>query len=197
MTRRLLIAALALLLGAGLLAGCSSDPNSVAEQAKSGDQKGYVSGDGSFETYAVADRGAPVALEGKTLTGEDWSATSVRGSVVVVNVWASWCPPCVAEMPVLQTVWSEVSSAKKPVAFIGINIRESAARGRALVEKTGVTFPSLSDKHGVLILALQGKAPTVPTTLVLDREGRIAARVSGPVEESVLRGLIDDVLADK
>ncbi len=78
---------------------------------------------------------------------------------------------------------------------MGINFREDPARGAAFEKRAGITYPSLSDESGVAILALQGKAPTVPTTLVLDREGRIAARVNGPVTASTLRGLVDDVVA--
>ncbi len=176
--------------------GCTEDPNSVAAQAKKGDQKGYVSGDGTLQTYAVADRGEPVELSGTTLDGASWSLVDRRGKVVVINVWASWCPPCVAEMPVLQKVWTEVQSAKQPVELIGIDFRETPERGRALLAKAQVTFPSLTDESGVLILPLQGQATSVPTTLVLDRQGRIAARIGGPVQESVLTGLIDDVLAE-
>ena len=79
---------------------------------------------------------------------------------------------------------------------MGIDFRESAERGTALVTKAKVSYPSLTDESGVLILKLQGKAPTVPTTLVLDREGRIAARIGGAVQESVLSGLVDDVAAE-
>ncbi len=184
------------LLTATMLVGCTDDPNSVAAQAKSGDQKGYVSGDGSYQTFAIADRGAPVDFSGTTLTGESWSLADRRGKVVVINVWASWCPPCVAEMPTLQKVWSDLQTAKAPVEFVGIDFRESAERGTALVTKAKVSYPSLTDESGVLILKLQGKAPTVPTTLVLDREGRIAARIGGAVQESVLSGLVDDVAAE-
>ena len=184
------------LLTATMLVGCSDDPNSVAAQAKSGDQKGYVSGDGSYQTFAIADRGAPVDFSGTTLTGESWSLADRRGQVVVINVWASWCPPCVAEMPTLQKVWHDLQTAKAPVEFVGIDFRESAERGTALVTKAKVSYPSLTDESGVLILKLQGKAPTVPTTLVLDREGRIAARIGGAVQESVLSGLVDDVAAE-
>ena len=122
--------------------------------------------------------------------------TDVKGFPAVVNVWASWCAPCVSELPVLEKVWAAKSAAKEPVVFIGIDFRESAERGRAMLQKAAVTYPRLSDESGVLILALQGKAPTVPTTLVLDHQGRIAARVSGAVQESILTGLIDDVVAE-
>jgi thiol-disulfide isomerase/thioredoxin len=186
------LAAAALLLGT---AACTSDPNSVAEQAKAGDQKGYVSGDGAVETIPEADRAEPVELEGTLLDGTDWDSPSARGEVLVINVWGSWCAPCVAEAPDLQKVWSELEAENAPVQFMGINFREDPARGAAFEKKAGITYPSLSDESGVTILALQGKAPTVPTTLVLDRDGRIAARVNGPVSASTLRGLVDDVVA--
>jgi thiol-disulfide isomerase/thioredoxin len=198
MTSRFLTRRTGCLVAAVLLLGtaaCTSDPNSVAEQAKAGDQKGYVSGDGAVETIPEADRAEPVELEGTLLDGTAWDSASARGDVLVVNVWGSWCAPCVAEAPELQKVWSELEAEGAPVQFMGIDFREDAARGLAFTKKAGITFPSLSDESGVTILALQGKAPTVPTTLVLDREGRIAARVNGPVSASTLRGLVDDVVA--
>jgi thiol-disulfide isomerase/thioredoxin len=188
------LTAVAVLLGG---TACSEDPNSIAAQARAGDQKGYVSGDGAVETIPEADRAEPVELRGELLDGTPWDSASARGEVVVVNVWGSWCAPCVAEAPDLQEVWEGLEAESAPVQFIGINFREDPARGAAFERKAGLTYPSLSDEAsgGVLILALQGKAPTVPTTLVLDAEGRIAARVNGPVSASTLRGLVDDVVA--
>jgi len=187
------MAAVALLLGA---TACSEDPNSVAAQAKAGDQKGYVSGDGAVESIPADRRGEPVSLTGELLDGSAFDIASTRGTVLVLNVWGSWCAPCVAEAPTLQKVWSGLQSDKVPARFVGIDFREDPARGAAFARKAGVTYPSLSDESGVAILALQGKAPTTPTTLVLDPEGRIAARVNGSVTESTLRGLVDDVVAE-
>jgi thiol-disulfide isomerase/thioredoxin len=186
------LAAAALLLG---VTACTSDPNSVAAQAKAGDQKGYISGDGAVETIPAAERGAPVELTGTLLDGTAWDATSARGKVLVLNVWGSWCAPCVAEAPALEETWKGLQADEAPVEFMGIDFREDPARGAAFAAKAGITYPSLTDESGVAILALQGKAPTVPTTLVLDTEGRIAARVNGPVTASTLRGLVDDVVA--
>lgn len=179
-----------------VVAGCSQDPNSVAAQAKAGDQKGYVSGDGAVESIPVGDRAEPVTMTGELLDGTAWDIASTRGTVLVLNVWGSWCAPCVAEAPDLQRAWEQLQAKDAPVAFMGIDFREEAARGAAFAKRAGLTYPSLSDEAGVLILRLQGKAPTVPTTLVLDREGRIAARVNGPVGTSTLTGLVDDVVAE-
>ncbi|NHA69738.1 TlpA family protein disulfide reductase [Phycicoccus flavus] len=195
--RRAAVAGAAALLALAA-AGCSTDANSVAAQAKAGDQKGYVSGDGAVETIPVADRAEPVTMSGTLVDGTAWDIGSTRGKVLVLNVWGSWCAPCVAEAPDLQKAWEQMQE-KHPGAtdFVGIDFREEAARGAAFARKAGITYPSLSDEAGVLILRLQGKAPTVPTTLVLDREGRIAARVNGPVDTSTLTGLVDDVVAEQ
>ncbi len=186
-----LVVALAVALG-----GCSADPNSVAEQAKAGDQKGYISGDGSVEKIAAADRKGPVALSGATIDGGTWSMPTGGDTVVVVNVWASWCPPCVAEAPHLESVWRGYKDAGAKVAFVGIDTRDNPGSASSFARKVGLTYPSLDDPSGVMILALQGKAPSVPTTLVLDRTGRIAARISGATTEATLTGLVDDVLAE-
>ncbi len=178
------------------LGACSSDPNSIAEQAKQGDQKGYIAGDGAIEQIPVDKRLKPITLEGKTLDGKDWSSTSVRGKdIVVINMWASWCGPCIKEIPELEKVWTGLQAADKPVQFMGINFREGPERGAALAASQKMTYPSLTDKPGTLLLAFGRQAPTnTPSTLILDREGRVAARANGPVTATTLQGLIDDAL---
>jgi thiol-disulfide isomerase/thioredoxin len=186
--------ALALVSGA-----CTSDPNSVAAQAMAGDGKGYVAGDGTVEQLPAAGRSDAVTLAGTTVDGTPWSAaTDAAGKVVVVNVWGSWCAPCVDETPHLQQVSESYRGAGKPVAFVGIDIKESAATAAAFLRANGVGYPSLSDSAsgGRPMLALQGKASATPTTLVLDRKGRIAARVLGATTVGTLTALVDDVLAE-
>jgi thiol-disulfide isomerase/thioredoxin len=177
-------------------AACSSDPNSIAGQAKAGDRKGYVSGDGTIEQLAADKRGNTVALTGTTLEGEPWSMKGKEGTVLVVNVWGSWCPPCIEETPDLQKAWEDVQTRKLDVEFIGLDIHEAPESGLAFQKANGVTYPSLAYDGGVPLLALQGKVQATPTTIVIDPEGRIAARVSGPVSTSTLLGLVDDVLAE-
>jgi thiol-disulfide isomerase/thioredoxin len=178
------------------LSACSSDPNSIAEQAKAGDRKGYVSGDGTIEQLPPDERGNTVALTGTTLEGAPWSMKGKEGIVLVVNVWGSWCPPCIEETPDLQQAWEDVQDKKLDVEFVGLDIQEAPESGLAFQKANGVTYPSLAYDGGVPLLALQGKVQATPTTIVLDRKGRIAARVSGPVSRTTLLGLVDDVLAE-
>jgi len=176
---------------------CTSDPNSVESQARSGDRKGYVAGDGSIEQLTPGQRGEPVELLGTTLEGEPWSLKDKDGAVVVVNVWGSWCPPCIEETPALQKAWEKVQADGKKVDFVGLDKLESPETGLAFQKANKLTYPSLAYDGGVPILSLQGKASATPTTLVLDPQGRIAARVSGPVTTTTLLGLIDDAIGEK
>ena len=180
----------------GGVAACSADANSIAAQARSGDGKGFISGDGTIERVALDQRSAPLALSGTTLDGASWNVADAKDKVLVLNVWGQWCGPCVAEMPHLQQVWSQLSAAGKPVQLMGINYRDGIETARAFLRANKITYPSLEDDGGRTLLALRGKANTTPTTLVLDRQGRIAARVSGPVTAATLSGLVNDVLGE-
>src|SRR5664280_1512543 len=178
------------------ISACSSDAGSIAAQARSGDGKGYVSGDGTIERLAPDERSSPLTLSGTTFRGTPWKVANARNSVLVLNVWGQWCGPCVAEMPHLQQVWLQLSAAGRPVEFMGINSRDGVETAKAFMRTNKITYPSLQDDGGATLLALRGKANTTPTTLILDRQGRIAARVSGPVTAATLSGLVDDVLGE-
>lgn len=195
MRARATLALLATAVGV-LVSGCAPDPNSIAGQAASGDRKGYVSGDGSVTQLAADQRGEPIALAGALLDGTPWSVEQARGKVVVLNVWGAWCPPCVEEIPALQQVWADVSAAKKPVVFMGLDVRDSPETASSFLQAKGVTYPSLRYDGGAPLLALQGKAPTIPATVILDAKGRIAARVLGPVDATTLSGLVEDALEE-
>jgi thiol-disulfide isomerase/thioredoxin len=130
------------------------------------------------------------------MQGTQWKVADARNHVLVLNVWGQWCGPCVAEMPHLQQVWEQLSAAGKPVQFMGVNERDGVETASAFLRANKITYPSLQDDGGATLLALRGKANTTPTTLVLDRQGRIAARVSGPVAAATLSGLVNDVLGE-
>lgn len=193
MRRRSTVLALAAVLA---VAGCSDGGNTIAEQARAGDQKGYISGDGSVQQVAPEDREIQIDLQGTTLEGEAWRSADHRDSVVVVNVWGSWCGPCKAEAPDLQAAYEHFTQAGDPVTFIGVNDRDGVETAKAFEEAMGIGYPSLADDGGQTLAALQGWANPRPTTLLLDEAGQVAARVAGPVDDATLVGLVEDVLAE-
>ena len=143
-----------------------------------------------------AERDAPVDLAGETIRGKTWDSADHRGEVVVVNLWASWCGPCAKEAPHLVDAYQATKG--EDVTFVGIDYREpSVATGLAQAQTWGFTWPSIYDETGTTAIDMQGTMTTQPSTAVLDREGRIAAVVLGPVTESTLLGIIEDTLAEE
>lgn len=191
--RRWAAAVLAAAVALGTTA-CSDDPDSISAQAKQGSGKGYVAGDGTVEQIAPVDRTTDITVSGTTLDGAAVDSSDWRGKVVVVNTWGSWCPPCNAEAPDLQKVWQGFDG--QDVEFLGVDLRESPETGLAFQRKYGLTYPSLQWDGGRVLLQMKGKATATPTTLVLDRQGRLAGRISGRADASTLTGMVEDVLKE-
>ena len=174
-----------------LLSACGSAP-----RASSATQEGFVAGDGSLVVLPQSQREPAPDLQGTTLDGGTFRLADHRGEVVVVNVWASWCAPCRAEAPDLVAVSKDF--AGKGVTFVGLDTRDSDVPARAFVTRFGITYPSVIDRDGRLQLLFAGSLPpqAIPSTLVIDRDGLVAARELGIVSESSLRGMIEPLLAD-
>jgi len=177
---------------AALLTGCSATTGSTDNSEH------YVAGDGSTVILAPAERDRAISLEGKTLNGASWNLAEHRGHVVVVNVWASWCAPCRGEAAALEKVHGQTLS--KGVDFVGVvsGSKDSVDNARAFADRFDISYPSMFDSDNSLILAFGRKLPpsAIPTTLVLDSQGRVAARALGPVDESRLMGLVEPVLRE-
>jgi peroxiredoxin len=175
-----------------LLAACGTD---TSDRYASGDA-GYVSGDGVAAEIAAEDRGEAISFTGTTYDDEPFDVEDARGEVLVLNVWYASCPPCRKEAPDLQAIHEEY--AEQGVDFVGINVRDAKGPAEAFEERYGITYPSLPDTGAEIMYALRGQVSpnAVPSTLVLDREGRVAARVSGAADPSVLRAMIDAVVAE-
>lgn len=197
MTRRSGAARTSAVVGALLVAlaltGCSE---ATAGTPVDQPEQNFVAGDGTVTEVSAADRGDPVDLSGTTLDGAPLSMADLRGQVVVVNVWGSWCPPCRKEAPALKRASDSLGG--DDVRFVGIDTRDSDAAARAFVENVGLTYPNVVDPDGVLLLAFKGNLNpnAIPSTLVLDRQGRVAARVVGEVTEGTLRGLVEPLVAE-
>ncbi|MFQ6483866.1 TlpA family protein disulfide reductase [Brachybacterium epidermidis] len=187
--RRSVLAGLGLLPAAALLAACGTDTSDRYDT-------GYVGGDGVTTEIPPESREEPLEFAGTTYEGEEFAAADRRGEVLVVNVWYAACPPCRKEAPDLQAVSEEY--APEGVSFVGVNVRDAAGPAQAFEQTYGITYPSLPDTDAQIMYALRGQvAPNaVPSTLVLDREGRVAARISGAADPSVLRAMLDRVLAE-
>jgi len=187
--RRTTTALAAVLLASTGLTACSDDVGS------SGDA-GFVSGKGVITRLAVDDRKEPGELAGETLEGEPISLEDFRGKTVVVNVWGSWCAPCRAEAPDLVAASEEL--ADDGVEFLGINSRDlDRAAAQAFQRRFEVPYPSIYDQQGKTLLAFRGTLSpnAIPSTVVIDAEGRVAASVIGEVSRSTLVGLVEDVMA--
>ncbi|PKZ42139.1 TlpA family protein disulfide reductase [Kytococcus schroeteri] len=194
-SRRLVLSGGLTGLGAMALSACGGDEgNTVSGRARGEGDSNYISGDGTVEELDAGERRQPVTLVGKTLEGKDFRLEDADEKVVLLNTWGSWCPPCIKEMPVLQDFWQEYE--ERDVLLLGLVQRDSAETAKAFVASRKVTYPNLADDGGATLRGLQGAASATPTTLVLDAQRRIAARVSGPVEASTLRSLVDRVLGE-
>ena len=175
-----------------LVLGCAGPTDTTAAAA----DQGYVAADGAIVTTAVSDRAAAPHIAGDGLDGQSVDSAAYAGQVLVYNVWASWCPPCIAEAPALQAAATEL--APQGVQFIGINIGDNAAAARAHERRFGVTYPSVSDPKSEQLLAFRGAAPmgAPPVTVIVDRGGRVAAVASGAVSGTTVRNLVEDVLTE-
>ncbi|MFZ2625828.1 MAG: TlpA disulfide reductase family protein [Propionibacterium sp.] len=189
------LAAVALSGGLALtLAACgsTSTPTNSA-------QAGFVSGDGGVTILPVGKRPTAPVVTGPVLGALDTTmATKASdGKVLVLNVWGSWCAPCRAEAPDLVRAAAATSDRAE---FIGLNTRDlDPLQAEAFVRSFAIPYPSIYDPAGKLLLEFSDQLPPsgIPSTLVVDREGKVAARIIGKTTEATLVGVIDDVAAGK
>ncbi|MEU4897875.1 TlpA disulfide reductase family protein [Streptomyces sp. NPDC044780] len=159
----------------------------------------FVQGKSGVDTVPEGDRKEALELSGKTLEGKPLEVADYKGKVVVLNVWGSWCAPCRAEAPNLAKVAKDTKA--KGVQFVGINTRDSNRAPALSFEKAyGVDYPSLYDPIGKLMLRFPKGSlnpQAIPSTIVLDRQGRIAARALTPLSEERLREMLNPLIAEK
>jgi len=182
------------LVAALLLSACGSGGTSGG-----GGGTNFVLGKDGISTAEKGERAQVPDLSGETVAGKQLDVASFKGKIVVLNVWGSWCAPCRAEAPNFEKVSKDLQG--KGVQFVGINVADPQVRSAlAFEEQYGVTYPSLYDPSSKLILRFRKgtlNPQAIPSTLVVDREGKIAARSLAALSESKLRKMIDPVLAEK
>lgn len=172
-----------------LLTGCSS-------LTGTGD-KGFVTGDGSVTEVAASGRGEPVSLTGQDLDGNDLDLATYHGKPVVIVVWGSWCTPCRAEAP---DVVDAANQLKDQAQFLGINIRDpSTDQAASFVRNFDIPYPSFYSPDGRALLAFQGTLTpnAIPSFVVLDGQGRVAASIIGELPSTTtLVEVVKDVAAE-
>jgi thiol-disulfide isomerase/thioredoxin len=158
--------------------------------------QGFVAGDGSIVLLDPDQRVAAPDFTGTTLTDESFALAEHRGEVIAINVWASWCGPCRAEAPALEAVWTQ--NRANGFLMLGLDTRDSLAAAQGFVRNYAITFPSVVDTDGQIQLLFAGSLPpqAIPSTVIVDKQGRVAARVLGPTSQATLQGLIDSLLAE-
>ncbi|HET6816582.1 MAG TPA: TlpA disulfide reductase family protein [Mycobacteriales bacterium] len=186
--------AAALVVALTALSACSGT-NAVTQSVAG--SSGFQAGDNSLTWLAPGHRPRPDAVSGKLLDGTPFDLASWRGHVVVVNFWGSWCAPCRDEAAALEQVYRD--DRGKGVEFLGIDTRnDNIPSAESFLRNHHVTYPSLFDPSNVLALRFPGVPPSaIPTTLILDRQGRIAARHSGSILYTQLRDVVARALAEK
>lgn len=174
--KRLFFVAISLLLLTGCTGGVSAK-----------DSNSFVAGNGTVTFIKESARKSAPALSGKSLDRNQ--ITLAQGSVAVINVWASWCAPCRAEAPTL----SALSSKYKEVNFLGILTRDNPANAQAFVRRFKIKYPTLVDDRVLLGFRGQLVPNAIPSTLIIDKQGRVAARISGEITLAALSKLIEQV----
>ena len=166
-----------------VLSSCGGGGSSIAEES-------FVSGSGNVSFIKESNRIAAPKLSGMTLTGKNY--TYNVGRVAVVNVWASWCAPCRAEAPTL----AALSEKYTDVAFIGILTRDNPVNAEAFTRRFAIPYPTLIDDSVLIGFRKSLPANAIPSTVVIDKKGNVAARISGEVTVASLSELIEKVSAE-
>lgn len=193
-----------LVTGAGLLlAGCGSPATegktdrTPGTGPSSGAPAAHPADTGAITAFPAGERAAAPDLTGESLGGEPLRLADHRGSVVLLNVWGSWCEPCKAEAPNLRRAFDRTKD--RGVRFLGLNTRDrSVGSAKDFERRYGITYPSFYDPEGRLVLRFEGQLPpqVIPSTVVIDRQGRIAARAVKALSEREILGMLAPVIAE-
>lgn len=139
------------------------------------------------------EREMSIVVGGETADGTPLSTGQFAGDIVVVNAWASWCPPCIEELPLLAS--AAETYADQGVTFLGLNSMDDPIAAASLLGSSA--YRSIDDRNGAILATIPGVPPrSLPSTVILDRQGRIAVRVIGPVKPGQLESALDALVAE-
>jgi peroxiredoxin len=193
MKRTAILQLTAALAVAALLAGCSGKN---ADDPSSGNQNRFVAGDGTHTILVPSKRHAAPNITGTALDGSHFKLSDLRGQVVVMNFWGSWCAPCRAEADDLERVYTKTQA--QGVRFVGINVRDEKADAQAYEHNHGLTYPSLYDPDGRVAMDFRQLPPnSIPATVIIDRQGRVAALYRKGLVDTELQPAVSRVAAER
>ena len=176
-----------------LVAGCSSNDSAV--DVNNGGEFRFVEGTPAGEVIPVDERKSAPEFSGTLLDGAAFDSRELAGALAVLNFWGSWCAPCRVETPEFQELYTEF--ADSGVQFLGLNVKDQLQQATAFFETKQITFPSLHDPRGEVALAFRDyPANAIPSTIVLDAEGRVAAVYTAAVLQDDLRATLDRLIAE-
>jgi thiol-disulfide isomerase/thioredoxin len=182
------------LVGALVLTGCATGTDAV--DVNNGGEFRFVQGTPAGEVIPPDERASAPDFSGTLLDGREFDSGELDGGVAVLNFWGSWCAPCRVESPQFQEVYAEVRD--QGVQFLGVNVKDTDQLARAFEENFGIEFPSLDDPRGEVALAFRDfPANAIPSTIVLDRQSRVAAVYTGEVDADDLRTVLDRLVAEE
>jgi peroxiredoxin len=169
------------------ITACSGGKDAVDQQA--GGQYRFVGATSKGHTIAAADRKAVGTVTGSLLDGGNFRLADYKGKVVVINFWASWCVPCQTEMPQFDLLYRQVKT--QGIQFLGIDAKDTRSGGRSFVQANDISYPIVWDEQARTALQL-GKVPSVslPFTVIVDKQQRIAAVYLGALQPADLRPVI-------
>lgn len=168
-----------------LITSCSKGGSDFAPNEQS-----FISGNGIVTIIEPSKRELAPPVVGPLLGGGNFSQRN--GDVLLMNVWASWCSPCRAEAPALQ----DLSKAHPDVQFVGVLTRDNIVAAKAFVERFKLTYPTITDDALLVDFTGQLSVNAIPTTLLIDKKGRVAARISGEITYSTLDDLLEDLVKE-
>jgi thiol-disulfide isomerase/thioredoxin len=174
------------------LAGCDGGAIGADTPASSG--QSFVGHSYSSTFYQPGHRPTAPVVSGTTLTGKHLSLAAYHGDTIVLNFWGSWCAPCRAEAPALGQLARQLQA--RGVRFVGVDIRDEPDSALSFMQQFNVDYPSISDPSDEIALDFRSTVPPadIPTTLVIDRDGRIADRIFGASTYAELLSVIDHVI---